>query len=135
MEYIEKYYEREGYDRMNYNPPKPIYKWVGYLGGEVKTFDGDNAEEQARAFSKNVEKIIVNKEEIRCYNEIRREKESRAIELFLTDMREEFDNLTDGQYAICYSYAYDRGHSGGMNEVLQYMYHYDDFIQRILKAE
>lgn len=135
MDYIEKYYEREGYDRMNYNPPKPIYKWVGYLRGEVKTFDGDNAEEQARAFSKNVEKIIINKEEIDGYKNRRWEKESRAIESFLKDMREEFDHLTDKQFAICYSFAFDRGHSGGFNEVLQYMYHYDDFIQQILKAE
>lgn len=134
MEKIQKYYEKVGYDPEDCNPPEPVYKYNAYLKVDVRTFFGEDAEEKAKEFSYNTEKILLNREEIDSYKNKRQEKYLQAVTLFEEDMRKEFNYLTDEQYDICYEYAYNKVSIGGISEVYNYMNHYAEFIEKVLQA-
>lgn len=51
-----------------------------------------------------------------------------------TDLRNEYSELNDVTFKLCYDYAYDQGHSYGCNEVTNCMVAVVEFVTEILKC-
>lgn len=119
-----------GYDRQSYNAPAAEYKYFAYKNGESKEF---NSMAEAKNFSSNTEKVQTNKEEVQKYHNERRALENKASEIWHNALREEYDYLPDAIYNLCYSKAYEDGHSAGYDEVANEMIDLADMAEKIMK--
>jgi hypothetical protein len=107
------------------------FSWFAYKNGESKQFDSSDA---AKAFSKNTEKVCTNQAEFDASWKAYREVAQQAVDAWYADLREEYSELTDKQFSLCYNEAYDRGHSAGHDEVRSYLYDIVDFAKELLKT-
>lgn len=98
--------------------PQEIVKYHTYKNGTVKTFD---TKEEALNFSSNIERIVINKDEISQYIQTVSKITSKANEISYQSMREEFSYLNDEQFNKIYNKAYDRKHAYGIDEVYEEM--------------
>ena len=104
---------RVGYDRAA-EWPKSIFKYFAYKSGKAFEF---KTMKEALAFSKNVEKVMANQDEINMFRNRQREGEAAAAELWLKELRDDYPELTDKQFGVIYGKAYEDGHSAGYDEV------------------
>lgn len=112
------------------NQPKLDYVWYAYKGGEAKTF---TTESEARKFSKMVERTttIESKEAHKKYWDDLSEKESKAFDMWYSDVLNNFNDnydFTEKQLDKIYGQAYEDAHSSGYDSVFEKMIHYADFI-------
>lgn len=110
--------------------PRTEYGYRAYKNGECKVF---YTSKEANEFSKLVERLVVNEEEYNLQKEAYYAYETKVFELWITELKSEFD-LPEKVFSICYSEAYDRGHSAGYDEVASYMCDVVEFYEKIMKA-
>jgi len=120
------------YDRSNYEPPAPKYTYFAYKEGKSQQF---LTEQEAKNFSKNIERVTINKDEIDTYHIERREQETKAVRIWQQYLRNEYSYLSDELFDLCYSKAYDEGHSAGYDEVGNCMFEYVEFAEKVLKSK
>lgn len=112
--------------------PKKEYQFYAYKNGTCTTFDN---EKDAKNFSLLYEKNVTNKDEIDKYWETLKTLDRKAIEIWHSALREEWSELSTELFDVCYSQAYERGHSSGYDEVANLMYDIVEFAQRILSVK
>lgn len=119
------------YDLSKSKPPAPTYKYFAYKEGkctECSTLG------EAKALSKNYEVVCDNQEEINAYWKVQSELEGKASEVFHRELRDEYSYIQEEVYNLCYSKAYEDGHSCGYDEVANYLYSYVEFAESIITA-
>ena len=116
----------------SYTVPRPVVKYLAYFRGTCRGFD-NNAD--ALAYSPLVEKVIANEGEIAAAKERNDVLYSKAVKLFVDNLREEHRHLSDEVYDVCYAEAWDRGHSAGYDEVASELCSAVNFAERILAAK
>lgn len=107
--------------------PRKEYRWRAYKDGECKEFDNKT---EAETHSKLVERYQANKEEYDQQSHQFRLERQKIFDIWFGKLREYFDRFDDDEFDIMYSYAYDRGHSSGYDEVFYYMC---DFVEIVDK--
>lgn len=120
-----------GYDQSENCPYEQIVVWYAYFGGQaVKCVD----QKSAKALSPNVERVVEKNPARDIWFADRRSLEMKASEIFHKALREEYSDLSDEVYSICYDEAYDDGHSSGYDEVANCMIGVTFFAAKIMKA-
>lgn len=96
MKKWQQYLDEAGYTAFcdNNELPPHIYKWWGYKNGESKQFD---SRKEAEAFSKNVEKVEVNKEERDLWFDKKNELCQKAQDAYEADFSTMFANLPNSE--------------------------------------
>ena len=110
---------KEACDQVGYNldyskAPERVYRYFAYKDG--KTFECSSKEE-AQKISHLIEYILVNKDEIDHYSQKRNALFSMAVQLWKDNLREEYSDIPENVYGLCYERAYDRSHAYGYDEV------------------
>lgn len=105
--------DQVGYVR-NVLAPTTIYKYFAYKSGKAREFATMS---EALTFSKNVEKVVTNQDEIDTFWKKRREGEKAAVDLWMAQLREEYFDLSGKQFDIIHTKAYESGHAYGYDEV------------------
>lgn len=123
--------ESVGYTRGVIPPEKKIV-YLAYKEGECKKFDTLS---DAKSFSKLIEEKVVNEVEIDFFRKTQREKERLANELFLSEFRKRFYELSDNQFSCIWSEAWEDSHSYGYDEVASKFYDLYIFIQRFNRCD
>lgn len=118
-----------GYDRRA-TGPDVAERWAAYKDGEVKFF-GTRAE--AYAHSKMVEELDLAAAR-RKFRDQQRELERIAVEYFKRELRAEYPEFTNDQYAIIYAKAYEDGHSNGYDDVAYEVSELADFAKALLRT-
>jgi hypothetical protein len=130
MKNWEEYKAEVGLDEIPY--PEKEFEYFAYQGGKVlgifKTM------RDAQSVSMIVEKVWVNEEEYNQALAKRNELESKALTAWNADLRKEHSEVSDRVFNLCYTEAYDRGHSAGLDEVANCMYWSVDFAKSIINA-
>lgn len=103
-----------GYNPDYSNAPERIYKYFAYKDG--KTFECSSKEEASK-ISPLIEQVLANKDEIDHYAKKRNALFSMAVQLWKDNLREEYSDIPDNVYNLCYEKAYDRSHAYGYDEV------------------
>lgn len=111
--------------------PTKTYMYRAYKNGECKTF---TTQKEAYKFSSLVEKYWDNEEEYKAQKQIWDDWNTKITVAWYDDLRKEYDHLNDELFDICYSEAYDRGHSSGYDEVANCMINVVDFCDSLIKA-
>jgi hypothetical protein len=112
--------------------PEREVVYYGYKDGKAAAY-ASRIEAESYG-SKFIESVLENKAEIDDYWKQYHSLVSVLDKQFHDYLREEYSNLNDETYAICYSQAYEDGHSSGYDEVENYMSTYVDMAERIIKA-
>lgn len=60
--------------------------------------------------------------------------QAESLEEWLNYLRSEYNHVNEETFDVCYSMAYDRGHSYGYNEVQSHLSDYISFAERIIQA-
>lgn len=110
--------------------PEKEYVWFAYHNGECKQF---SSRKEALTFSENVERSEINAEYYKEKLKLYYEDQQRVVDYWFSEMRKEF-GIPDNIFDICYSEAYDRGHSSGYDEVYQHMLDIVEFAEKIIAA-
>jgi flagellar biosynthesis/type III secretory pathway protein FliH len=118
-----------GYDRRS-SGPEVAERWDAYKNGEVKFFE---TEKDARNFSSMVEELNLASAR-KKFRDQQAALERIAVEMFKQELRAEYSEFTDDQYAIIYAKAYEDGHSNGYDEVAYAMSELADFANALLKT-
>lgn len=114
--------------------PEPKNVWYAYKEGQViGIFD---TFEEARQHSKIVERVVKNKDAIDEFDKTQRYLYSKALEAWKNDLYQEnyTEYLNKDILDICYSKAYEDGHSSGYDEVALYMEEYCDMAESVIKS-
>jgi DNA repair ATPase RecN len=119
-----------GHDRRA-APPEPVYTYFAYKDGKAQEF---STLDLAKEFSKNNEKVLVNKEEIDTFWKNMAQRLELAVEEWMESLRVEYSHLSGKQFNICYNEAYDRGHHAGYDEVAMYMSDVVEFAESIIES-
>ena len=123
--------DRVGYNPVEQCPYKQTVVWYAYKAGQaIKCVD----QHSAKMLSPNIERVIEKNPARDIWFADRRGLEMKASEIFHQALREEYDDLSDEVYGICYDEAYDEGHSSGHDEVANYMISKVSFAQSIIRA-
>lgn len=115
----------------NDTPPTTSYQYYGYSAGKVH--GPFQSKEEAAVFPHH-EKVVVNADAIESFWKQRRSLESEAARLFHSCLRQEYAELSDEAYNLCYAKAYEDGHSSGYDEVANYLAEYASFAARLYAA-
>lgn len=103
---------------VGYNPhaerPVPEYQYYSYKAGKAVAFTHRDA---AMEFSKNIERVIVNQNEIAAFWDNQRKLEQQAAKLWYDELRSDFQDLSDKQFALVYARAYEECHSSGYDDI------------------
>ena len=102
--------------------PEEIVKFYAYKNGESKLFD---SRENAKEFSNNIEKVIINQDEIDLCKNKQKEFSIFVDKLFHEKLREEHSDLPDNIYNHCLGFARDRSDSdyeliGELDDITDY---------------
>lgn len=104
--------------QVGYNPnatrPTPQYLYYAYKDGQAVVF---YERERALEYSRNVERAVVNADEIATFRATQREVERKAAELWYNELRAEYAHFSKRQFELVYAKAYEEGHSAGYDEV------------------
>lgn len=93
-----------------------------------------NRYELQRKHSKSIIEEIGDNTEYDNYWKKRATIESEAFAQWFNYLRSEYNHVNEETFDICYSMAYDRGHSFGYNEVQNHLHDYIDFAEKIIHA-
>jgi hypothetical protein len=69
------------------------------------------------------------------FDKANKKASQNANDIYRNALREEYSYLSDAVYDLCYSKAYDDGHSGGYDEVTNCMIDITDFAEKIVAAK
>jgi hypothetical protein len=83
---------------------------------------------------KLVEKMCINEEEVKNFWEEYRKEEAIGFNNWYADLRKEYSEVSDEIFELCYSKAYDEGHSSGYDEVANIIDDEVEFAKKILKT-
>lgn len=126
---------KEACDQIGYvrNVPAPttIYKYFAYKAGKASEFATMS---EALAFSKNVEKVVANQDEIDAFWKKRHDDERAAVDLWMAQLREYYSDLNDKQFSVIYDVAYENGHHSGYDEVALHFEEMYDVCVKFVKA-
>lgn len=131
MKYFNEYLEESGYNAMS-SPPKPKVVYYAYKSGEVKEFDN---QDDAKKFSPNIERKIVDHPDFEEYKKISSQLYSTAVYAWYSDLRKQYQDLPDDVFNLCYSNASERADGSGYDELANYLPGVIDFAQRILSTQ
>jgi len=81
-----------------------------------------------------IDAVVTNREEIKAFWDDVRASESKAAALFHSELRAEYAELSDELYNLCYSKAYEKGHSAGYDEVAGSLQDLVDFAKSAISA-
>jgi hypothetical protein len=123
-EYRKEVQEKYG----NMEKPEKIKQWFYYEKGKAY------GPFETQPDKKNKEMVVVNNDEIKNYWETIKKMENESYENWFNDLKEEYNYLNFKTFNLCYSMAYDRGHSYGYDEVANYMIDIANFAENIIKA-
>lgn len=123
-----------GYDFDKACPIQSIKIVYAYKNGTVKKFDNIT---DAKKFSSITEVVDDPKSKARwtAWWKIRLEQQAHVNDILEKELRLEYSHLSDQVYNLCYDEAYDRGHSGGFDEVAAIMESVVAFAEDIMKAK
>lgn len=103
---------------VGYNPhaerPVPEYQYYGYKAGQAVAFKDRDA---AMKYSRNVERVAVNQDEIDAFRDNQRKLEQQAAKHWYDELRSDFQDLSDKQFALVYARAYEERHSSGYDDI------------------
>ena len=116
-------------DRSDRPAPQTVY--YTYAKGVVTEHA---TREQALLASNTIERFVVNQDEIDEYNEMKATQYAAVDDEWMRLLREEYVELPQEVFDICYQEAYERGHSHGHDEVANVMISVIDFTRRLLQA-
>lgn len=102
-----------GYDNST-KRPEQIYTYFAYKGGQAREFQ---CLQDAKAFSDNVEKSLVNKAEIDGFKDRQRTLERAAMDNWLVNLRREYPDLNIEQFQLIYKHAYEDACDNGYDEI------------------
>lgn len=125
-----QYLDDVGMDR-SAECPEPIYEFYAYLAGECKKF---KTLQEAKQYSSNTERVIVNHKDQQEFWESRRILERKAFENWYTDLCQEYSHLPVSVFELCYEEAYSRGHAYGHDEVASCLVDVVHRAEAIIKA-
>ena len=111
--------------------PQKKVTYFSYLNGIPQEHD---SLKEALFRSKTTETVVTNRQEIENFRNQCREIESRTLEVWHAELRQEHEELTDEQYKLCYQKAWEDGHSYGCDEVVLHMDDVVDFANRLLST-
>ena len=130
-----------GYDPKDYSPPEQKYTFFGYKNGNAVRFE---THEMAKAFSPNIEKVKDEESEraVAKYHENIARRAAKAEEVWMNSLKEEYDFVSPSVFSLCYSKAWDDGHSSAhrfqhdsvYDSVYYKMEEYVEFAISILKT-
>lgn len=118
-----------GYDRRA-TGPDVAERWAAYKNGEVKFF---GTAKEAQAHSTMVEELDLVAAR-RKFRDSQRDLERVAVEYFKRELRDEYPEFTEDQYALIYAKAYEDGHSNGYDDVACVMSDLADFANALLRT-
>lgn len=114
--------KQAGYDKSKNteNDPGLEYFWVAYKNGESKKFATKN---EALVCSKNVEKCVTKESALARakYWDNLQTLEQKAYAIWEDALRVEYADLPVKMFYTLFSFAYERGHHAGHDEVANYM--------------
>src|SRR5574338_268162 len=126
-------YEKEAEVPLRSSKPDSVYVWYAYKNGKLVAESKVSREDAERlGGTKIVEKVEKNKEEQRQWQENFNNRYQAAVDAWYSDLEKEYYMLDEEVFAVCYDYAYDRGHSSGYDEVAEQMEHYAIFAERVI---
>lgn len=107
----------------------PSRKTVYYAmkRGMVEKFD---TRKEAESYSKIVEVVYEATEEYTRYFDTLTKIQQEAAEEWNAHMRKHYSDLTDAQYSVLHSAAYERSHSGGYSAVEDRLYEYYELVNK-----
>lgn len=128
--YIEYWDLVEGYQEFKNLPvPQSVSKFYAYLDGQATLC---NSEAEAYKISKLTERIVINKEEIDDYWKKARYFESEAHRLWYDDLRNEYNDVSDGVFELCYNRVILTHDSYGHDTVADELYDIIYFVKNII---
>lgn len=122
--------KKVGYDS-SLPMPEIIHVWHAYKDGHVRSY---SSKDQAMKFSTNVESTTANRAEIASFWESQHSLEHKAFSVWFDALRKEYSYLPTAVFDLCYSKAYEDGHSSGYDEVASRMIEYADFATALSTA-
>ena len=90
-------------------------------------------QEAIDAGAATVEKCL-DESAFRAAEQLYRDNEAAKSHVWHSELRCEYSQLNDATFNAIYSYAYDRGHSYGMDEVASHMIELENLAEMIIKA-
>lgn len=126
MKSFNKYYLRE---KQLINPEYEYY----YLKNGISHGPFKSRDNIPKSVS-SIEKVWVNEKE---YNEAKKEvndEYNNAINKWYKDLREEWKELSDVTFGLCYNFSYEKHHSYGFDEISNGLYDIIHFAQEIISA-
>jgi hypothetical protein len=117
-----------GLDR-NKRIPELVYRWVGYSGGKLIECKSMT---EAQQYALN--ERLSTPESVKARDDFFKsniEKEKQAVNIFYKSLREDYLNISDELFEVCYAEAYKRGHSEGYDEVALCMAEVVEFAQKV----
>ena len=113
---------------------KNKYRYFAYKNGEVREFD---TLEHALMFSSNIEKFHCNKEEMDTYSQAIREYSNNVYNAWLLDLREEYSELSDEQFKLCFDFdfAFNTSYTCNYDEGVSYMEDVVMLAKKLLKLK
>ena len=128
------YMEEAGVPRYD-SKPAHKYVWHAYKNGSlVYTSEVSHEDAEKQGKTKLIERILQNEEEINAWNTLYKEASNKAFDLWYADLREEYSDLNNEVFNLCYDQAWERGHSAGHDDVESYMQDVVSFAEKIIKA-
>ena len=94
--------------------PAPEYQYYAYKAGQAVAFKD---RDQAMKYSRNVERVAVNQNEIDAFRDNQRKLEQQAAKHWYDELRSDFQDLSDKQFALVYARAYEECHSSGYDDI------------------
>ena len=123
-EYKKEVQEKYG----NIEEPEKIKLWFYYEKGKAY------GPFETPPDKKNREMVVINNDEIHGYKKTIKKIEADSFDNWFNDLKKEYNDLNDITFDLCYSMAYDRGHSYGYDEIANYMIDIAIFAENIIKA-
>ena len=128
-------YYRDACEEVGFNPHEkcPIqkqYVYYGYKNGESKKF---LSLQEAHKFSQMTETKVLNQEDFDMYYQNQKQLEAKAVNVWYTALRKDYEHLSDKLFTTCYSYAYADAHSDGYDNIADKMQDYVTLTDVILK--
>ena len=134
MKYFSYYMQEAGVPERS-SKPESKYVWHAYKNGRlVYTSEVSRADAELRGDTKLVEKVLQNEEEINAWKQLYEETSNKASDLWYADLREEYSYLNDAVFSLCYSKAWEDGHSAGHDEVESHMQDVVRFAEEVIRA-
>jgi len=110
----------------------PKYIWYAYKNGEVHVF---SSRAEAKKCSDNIEGSYDEKSLKETQDIVKRniDKEAIVIKKWNELLREEYKDLNDNLYDVCYNYSYEKHHHAGNDSVADGMDSIVYFAREILE--